>query len=114
MLAIFSSCVRIEGVHTLQFGVVRRKSRVQRRYGMPLVHPLIFYPWRAYDFWKAMAQWGLIFWRAQRLPAAVAHDEAGAAILDVAGVAKSGAAGLALLPHDEADQERSSGDELFR
>ena len=24
------------------FGVVRRKSRVQRRYGMPLVHPLIW------------------------------------------------------------------------
>ena len=44
LLAIFSSCVRIEGVHPLQFGVVRRKSRIQRRYGMPLVHPLIFYP----------------------------------------------------------------------
>src|ERR1700759_3251054 len=43
LLAIFSSCVRIEGVHPLQFGVVRRKSRTQRRYGMPLVHPLIFY-----------------------------------------------------------------------
>ncbi|HWW33737.1 MAG TPA: radical SAM protein, partial [Xanthobacteraceae bacterium] len=63
LLAIFSSCVRIEGVHPLQFGVVRRKSRVQRRYGMPLVHPLIFYPWRAYDFSTAMAKWGLIFWR---------------------------------------------------
>ena len=67
LLAIFSSCVRIEGVHPLQFGVVRRKSRVQRRYGMPLVHPLIFYPWRAYDFSTAMAKWGLIFWRYYRM-----------------------------------------------
>ena len=67
LLAIFSSCVRIEGVHPLQFGVVRRKSRTQRRYGMPLVHPLIFYPWRAYDFSKAHVQWGLVFWRYYRM-----------------------------------------------
>ena len=67
MLAIFSSCVRIDGVHPLQFGVLQRKSRAQRRHGMPLVHPLIFYPWRAYDFCKAMAQWGLIFWRYYRM-----------------------------------------------
>ena len=59
--------MRIEGVHPLQFGVVRRKSRVQRRYGMPLVHPLIFYPWRAYDFSTPMAKWGLIFWRYYRM-----------------------------------------------
>jgi hypothetical protein len=67
LLAIFSSCVRIEGVHPLQFGVVRRKSRTQRRHGMPLVHPLIFYPWRAYDFCKAHVQWGLVFWRYYRM-----------------------------------------------
>ena len=67
LLAIFSSCVRIEGVHPLQFGLVRRKSRTQRRYGMPLVNPLIFYPWRAYDFSMAMAKWGLIFWRYYRM-----------------------------------------------
>ena len=54
-------------VCTRCFGVVRRKSRVQRRYGMPLVHPLIFYPWRAYDFSTAMAKWGLIFWRYYRM-----------------------------------------------
>ena len=34
---------------------------------MPLVHPLIFYPWRAYDFSTAMAKWGLIFWRYYRM-----------------------------------------------
>jgi radical SAM superfamily enzyme YgiQ (UPF0313 family) len=67
LLTIFSSCVRIEGVHPLQFGLVRRKSRIQRRHGMPLVHPLIFYPWRAYDFSKAATQWGLTFWRYHRM-----------------------------------------------
>jgi hypothetical protein len=84
MLAIFSNCVRIEGVHPLQFGVLRRKSRTQRRYGMPLVHPLIFYPWRAYDFWKAMAQWGLIFWRYYRMMKRIKKDPAAKSYSDEA------------------------------
>jgi hypothetical protein len=53
LLTIFSGSVQIEGVHPLQFGFVRRKLRTQRRYGMPLVHPLVFYPWRAFDFSRA-------------------------------------------------------------
>jgi hypothetical protein len=76
LLAIFSSCVRIEGVHPLQFGVIRRKSRIQRRHGMPLVHPLIFYPWRAYDFSKAHLQWGLMFWRYYRMMKRIKKDPA--------------------------------------
>jgi hypothetical protein len=76
LLTIFSSCVRIEGVHPLQFGLVRRKSRTQRRHGMPLVHPLIFYPWRAYDFSKAATQWGLTFWRYHRMRKRIKKDPA--------------------------------------
>ena len=49
-ITLFSGASRIEGVHPLQFGFVRRKIRTQRRYGMPIVNPLIFYPWRAVDF----------------------------------------------------------------
>ena len=45
---LFSGAARIEGVHPLQFGYVRRKVRTQRRHGMPIVNPLVFYPWRAY------------------------------------------------------------------
>jgi radical SAM superfamily enzyme YgiQ (UPF0313 family) len=56
-LTLFSSSARIEGVHPLQFGFVRRKMRTQRRYGMPIVNPLIFYPWRIYDFWRVGFQW---------------------------------------------------------
>ena len=41
---------RIERVHPLQFGCVRRKLRTQRRHGLPVVNPLVFYPWRAFDF----------------------------------------------------------------
>ena len=54
LLTIFSGSVRIEGVHPLQFGFVRRKVRTQRRYGMPIVNPLIFYPWRLFDFGRGI------------------------------------------------------------
>jgi hypothetical protein len=58
---IFGGAVRIEKVHPLQFGFVRRKIRTQRRYGMPIVNPLLFYPWRAFDFLRVAMQWvGLV------------------------------------------------------
>ena len=56
-ITLFSGASRIEGVHPLQFGFVRRKIRTQRRYGMKLVNPLIFYPWRAYDFTRTAVRW---------------------------------------------------------
>ncbi len=56
-LTIFSGAARIEGVHPLQFGFFRRKLRQQRRSGMPMVNPLVFYPWRAFDFLKTTSQW---------------------------------------------------------
>ena len=52
-LTIFLGAPTIEGVHPLQFGFIRRKIRTQRRHGMPIVNPLIFYPWRVYDFVRA-------------------------------------------------------------
>jgi len=56
-ITLFSGASRIEGVHPLQFGFVRRKIRTQRRHGMKIVNPLIFYPWRAYDFTKVAVEW---------------------------------------------------------
>ena len=56
-LTIFSGAARIEGVHPLQFGFFRRKLRTQRRSGMPVLNPLVFYPWRLFDFLKVTSQW---------------------------------------------------------
>ncbi|HML08547.1 MAG TPA: radical SAM protein [Xanthobacteraceae bacterium] len=56
-LVLFSSATHIEGVHPLQFGYVRRKVRTQRRHGMPIVNPLLFYPWRAYDALSVGGRW---------------------------------------------------------
>ncbi len=43
-LAIFSKAVEIEQVHPLQGGMLRRKSRLDRRCGMPIESAWIFYP----------------------------------------------------------------------
>jgi radical SAM superfamily enzyme YgiQ (UPF0313 family) len=61
-LTVFRGAVPIEGVHPLQFGFVRRKIRTQRRPSLPIVNPLVFYPWRAIDFLKVGFKW----WRLIR------------------------------------------------
>ncbi|MGZ8324358.1 MAG: B12-binding domain-containing radical SAM protein [Rhodoplanes sp.] len=61
-MTVFSGAARIEGVHPLQFGFVRRKIRTQRRHGVPVVNPLVFYPWRVVDFFTVGFQW----WRLIR------------------------------------------------
>jgi radical SAM superfamily enzyme YgiQ (UPF0313 family) len=66
-LVTFSGSARIEGVHPLQFGYLRRKLRMQRRSGMPVPSPLAFYPWRAFDFVKVLSQWARLYWRYNRM-----------------------------------------------
>jgi pyruvate-formate lyase-activating enzyme len=56
-LTIFSGAARIEGVHPLQFGYVRRKRRRDRRHGMKLENPIVFYPRRAWEFAGVAAAW---------------------------------------------------------
>ncbi|HEX6065288.1 MAG TPA: hypothetical protein VFZ04_13750 [Longimicrobiales bacterium] len=72
----FSGASRIEGVHPLQFGLFRRKMRTQRRYGLPVVNPLIFYPWRAVDSLKVVLQWLRLVRRYRRLMARIVADPA--------------------------------------
>jgi radical SAM superfamily enzyme YgiQ (UPF0313 family) len=56
-LTTFAGAHRIEHVHPLQFGLLRRKIRTQRRSELPLENPLIFYP-----RWWAEASWALLRW----------------------------------------------------
>ena len=61
-ITVFRGAASVEGVHPLQFGFVRRKIRTQRRPGLPVVNPFVFYPWRAFDFLKVGYRW----WRLIR------------------------------------------------
>jgi len=75
-LMIFSGAARIEGVHPLQFGFLRRKLRKQRRHGMPVLNPLLFYTWRFADFLNVTSQWLRLIWRYRRIMARVKADPA--------------------------------------
>jgi hypothetical protein len=91
LLTIFSGSVQIEGVHPLQFGFVRRKVRTQRRYGMPIVHPPVFYPWRLVDFGKAFTQWLRLYLRYYRVLERIKKDPASSSYVDEALRLHSGA-----------------------
>ena len=84
LLIISSGSVRIEGVHPLQFGFVRRKLRIQRRYGIAIVNPIAFYPWRAIDFLKTACQWLRLVRRYRRIMARVVADPSSASHTDEA------------------------------
>jgi len=74
LLIIFSGSARIEDVHPLQFGFVRRKVRRQRRHGMRIVNPLAYYPWRAADFMTVAVRWLRLLRRYRRIMARVVAD----------------------------------------
>ncbi|MFQ5596451.1 MAG: B12-binding domain-containing radical SAM protein [Nitrospiria bacterium] len=40
----FYACPKIEKVHPLEGGLIRIKSRTDRRHGLPIENPLVFYP----------------------------------------------------------------------
>jgi Radical SAM superfamily len=75
-VTIFAGAPPIEGVHPLQFGFVRRKVRTQRRHGMAVVNPLIFYPWRVYDFLRGALRWLRLLRRHRRIQKGVLMDPA--------------------------------------
>jgi hypothetical protein len=73
-VTVFSGATRIEGVHPLQFGFVRRKVRTQRRHGWRVINPLLFYPWRVYDFLKVLLRWLTLVRRYRKIQRKVAAD----------------------------------------
>jgi hypothetical protein len=83
-IILFSSAARIEGTHPLQFGYVRRKIRTQRRPGMPVVNPLLFYPWRMYDALKVASQWLGVATRYHRILKRVEADRPARSYFDEA------------------------------
>src|SRR5271166_2739611 len=81
-MTVFCGSSRIEGVHPLQFGYVRRKIRTQRRHGLPVVNPLVFYPWRALDFAKVAANWAALALRYRAILRRVLAGREGGSYVD--------------------------------
>ena len=105
-LLSFYGCVRFEKMHPLEGGLVRRKYRRDRRPGLPLENPLVFYPryaWEMIDkytrfFWMAWQYWR-IFKRIRREPAISPGQDIALRPVDDAELAQ-----LAIYTHSNAAQ----------
>jgi radical SAM superfamily enzyme YgiQ (UPF0313 family) len=84
MIFDFYGSYRYERVHPLQSGVLRRKLRTQRRYGMALESPLVFYPRRAWEILRTYVPGLWYFWRLTRVRKRIQHDPAMRDYTDIA------------------------------
>ncbi len=59
-------------------GLPDGQLRAQRRHGMRIVNPVLFYPWRVFDFIRNAAQWVLHDWPNKCLADFRGDERAGA------------------------------------
>ena len=90
----FAGCMRYEKVHPLQGGYFRRKVRSQRRSGLPVESPLVFYPRRLWEIVSTYGPFALYALRMWLLCKRIKRDPATAGYTD-----------LALSPVEEPEEE---------
>ena len=73
-LGAFYGSIFYEKTHPLETGLLRRKVRTQRRYGMKLENPLIFYPRRAVEHVVTIASWLSLYLRLSAIHRKVIKD----------------------------------------
>jgi radical SAM superfamily enzyme YgiQ (UPF0313 family) len=83
-LFAFHAPVVYEKMHPLEGGLVRRKSRRDRRPGLPIENPLVFYPKLVWEFVSKYAGAYAMHRRYQRILARVMADQNPGAYTDVA------------------------------
>ena len=64
LLAVwFMGALKIEKVHPLEVGWIRRKNRLNRRHGMPIESPLTFYPRYFAELGWKLGRWAWLYLR---------------------------------------------------
>jgi len=94
LLIWFYGCVTIEKIHPLEGGYLRRKVRRDRRPGMPIESPFVFYPKYIAELVVKHAKIASIVWRMGRTRRAIKRDPKARLYRD-----------LALTPVSDADLE---------
>jgi radical SAM superfamily enzyme YgiQ (UPF0313 family) len=84
LLIWFYGCVTIEKIHPLEGGYLRRKARADRRPGLPIEHPLIFYPRYAAGLIAKHVAIARIVWRMAAVRRAIKRDAAARDYMDQA------------------------------
>ena len=77
MITLFCGSINIEGVHPLESGVLRKKSRRNRRSNLPLENPFIFYPkFLVETVWKIIS-WMCLYLKLRSICMKVLKDPKG-------------------------------------
>jgi hypothetical protein len=63
----FQAPVTIEGIHPLEAGIFRLKYRRDRRPGMPVENPFVFYARYATETLSKMVRYAALYWRYKRI-----------------------------------------------
>jgi radical SAM superfamily enzyme YgiQ (UPF0313 family) len=80
----FYGSMAIEGVHPLEGGWLRRKYRKDRRPGLPVESPFVFYPRYAWETASKVARFAALWLRYRWIRRRVEADPAGRAYQDLA------------------------------
>jgi hypothetical protein len=70
----FKGCIGIEGIHPLEGGFFRRKVRKNRREGMKIENPLLFYPKYAAETLGKQFKWISLYLRMRLIYKRVKRD----------------------------------------
>jgi hypothetical protein len=70
----FKGCIGIEGIHPLEGGFFRRKIRKNRRSGLPLENPLVFYPKYFAGTVRKQIRWIMLYSRLRLIYRRVKRD----------------------------------------
>ena len=84
LLIWFYGCVILENVHPLQGGYLRRKYRTERRPGLPMEAPWIFYPRYAGELVSKHIRMARLIWRFGRFRMRLKRDPEAQRYSDVA------------------------------
>ena len=80
----FACSVSVEGVHPLQGGILRQKSRLERRPELPRASVLKFYPWLAWEFVSKQTRLMFHAWQLYRMCKRVSAAPDGMSYMDTA------------------------------
>src|SRR5262245_32973728 len=83
-LFVFYAVQAVEHVHPLDGGLIRRKYRRDRRPGLPIESPFVFYPRFALESLLKYSRLAWIYWRFHRIRRRVEREPDGANYRDIA------------------------------
>lgn len=112
----FMGALKIEGVHPLEVGWIRKKSRLNRRSGMPIEPAVLFYPKYYSELGWKLARWAWLYFRFGLRQLKVERDPNRKAYADLsmAPVSETDAEDLELLKTSDAvawlDQQKRIND----